>query len=283
MNTKKKRSTDAFPKRHVSGGRAEVEIVFALAAKASLCPHRAPSLIDGLLEGPFFGTGLDLDRQAEAGTAHAEHRMERDHDKGVLILPQHRADAFESADHEQGLGSHADGLPDRVEVGEQLFDQLVADDANARPVAVLRIGKETAALDDQVADVDHTGGLPAKTDVGQLLILAPHGHGALSVCPDVGAQRAASLESLDVGHADIGMTNRSPVLIMAGGGEGHFPDAKHIRTEIGYLVLDIAIGSEDERNHHDQHGDAHRQAEHRQRGAQPMVAHRVEGQNQVGA
>ena len=170
-----------------------------------------------------------------------------------------------------------------VDVGEQFLGQLVSNDANAGAVAVFRVGEETAAFDDEVADVDHTGRLSVQLDVGQLLILVPYGHPARRVRADVGAEGAAGLEALDVVHADIGGSDGSPVLISAGGGEGHFPDAKDIRAEVRDFVLDVGVRPEDERNDHDQDGDAHRQAEHREHGAQPMVDHRVEGQSQVGA
>src|SRR6516162_806717 len=78
----------------------------------------------------------------------------------VLRLAEGAAQRLGDADHFIGVGLHPNGLADRIDIGEELFDEVRTDEDDFGAVVFVRKSNETALRDAQIADVGKVGVTP---------------------------------------------------------------------------------------------------------------------------
>ena len=165
--------------------------------------------------------------------------------------------------------------------GKELIHQRGADQADIRRVLIFA-GREVAPEVQRArVDIDHVGRVADDGGVVGLLVLVLHRERAAGRRAHFLAGLAQLGHRAVVGDIDVLVLQRLHDDREIDHRERSLGDAENVGAEVGDLLLDIEIRALHQRHHGDQGGDAHGQAEHRQRRPELVRTDGVDRQPQI--
>src|SRR6516225_5012227 len=195
----------------------------------------------------------------------------------VLRLAEGAAQRLGHADDFIGVGLHTNGLANRIDIGEELFDEVRTDEDDFGAVVFVRKSNETALRDAQIADVGKVGGRAHHHDVFHDLVAAFDGKVVVLFRSDGGSEFHVVAEALKfLEGQERALLGFNPLVLT--GDNAETVDDEDIGAEIGDAVGDIEVEAGDDAHDHDQGGDGKNDAQEGEEAAEFVSAESVEGE-----